>query len=115
MKTLQDYINESILDDEEVLIGDTKQDLNNPLLCLYHIYKNTHNFNKDKKNAQKYSNELIEILNLKNYSAHIFESSITISQTKFINSPILSIHFDGISMYTAKNSKPKCIIFKINN
>lgn len=30
MKTLQDYINESILDDEEVLVADTKKAVNNP-------------------------------------------------------------------------------------
>ena len=111
MKTLY----ESILDDEDVLVGNLKQDLDNPLLYLYHIYKNTHNFKKEEKNAQKYSNELVKILNLKNGSAYIFESAIAISETKFINKPILFISFDNISTYM--NSKPKCVITKssINN
>jgi hypothetical protein len=100
------------LDDEDVLMGDVKKDANNPLLCLYHIYKYTHNFKKDEKNAQKYSNELIKILNLKNGSVHIFESSIIISLTKYINPSALSIYFDEISMGMYKNSKPKCIIIK---
>jgi hypothetical protein len=104
MKTLY----ESILDDEDILMGGVKQDLDNPLLCLYYIYKYTHNFNKDKKNAQKYSNKLVKMLNLKKGSAQIFESSITISPTKFINPRILSIYFD--EMY--KNSKIKCMIIK---
>lgn len=108
MKTLY----ESILDDEDVLMGGVKQDLNNPLLCLYYIYKNTHNLKKDEKNAQKYSNELIKILDLKGCSAHIFKSSITISLTKYINPPALFIYFDDISMYMFKNSKPKCMIIK---
>ena len=108
MKTLY----ESILDDEDILMGDIKQDLDNPLLCLYRIYKYTHNFNKDEKNAQKYSNELVKILNLKGCSAHIFKSSIIISLTKYINPPALSIYFNDISMYMFKNSKPKCMIIK---
>ena len=36
MKTLQDYINESILDDEDVLVADTKKTVNNP----YKLIKN---------------------------------------------------------------------------
>ena len=108
MKTLY----ESILDDEDILMGGVKQDSDNPFLCLYYIYKDTHNFNKDKKNVQKYSNELVKVLNLKNGSAQIFESYIIISATKFINPPILSIYFSDISMYMYKNSKPKCMIVK---
>jgi hypothetical protein len=34
MKTLQDYINESILDDEDILIGDLKKVANNPYLLI---------------------------------------------------------------------------------
>ena len=108
MKTLY----ESILDDEDILVGGVKQDLDNPLLCLYHIYKYTRNFKKEEKNAQKYSNELVKILNLKGCSVHIFESSITISATKFINPQILSIYFGDVSMYMFKNNKPKCMIIK---
>ena len=108
MKTLY----ESILDDEDVLMGGVKKDANNPLLCLYHIYKYTHNFKKDEKNAQKYSNELIKILNLKGCSVHIFESSITISASKFINPVLLSIYFSDVSMGMYKNSKTKCLIVK---
>ena len=108
MKTLY----ESILDDEDILMGGVKQDLDNPLLCLYYIYKDIHNFNKDKKNVQKYSNELVKMLDLKNGSAQIFESSIIISATRFINPPILSIYFDEIAMYMYKNIKPKCMIIK---
>ena len=103
---------ESILDDEDILMGGVKQDLDNPLLCLYYIYKDIHNFNKDKKNVQKYSNELVKMLDLKNGSAQIFESSIIISATRFINPPILSIYFDEIAMYMYKNIKPKCMIVK---
>lgn len=111
MKTLY----ESILDDEDVLMGGIKQDLDNPLLCLYYIYKYTHNFKKDEKNAQKYSNELVKILNLKNGSAYIFASTITIIETEFTNDAILFISFDNIPTYM--NSKPKCMITKssINN
>ena len=108
MKTLY----KSILDDEDVLIDGIKQDSDNPLLYLYRIYKDTHNFKKEEKNTQKYSNELIEILNLKGCSAHIFESSIIISLTKYISPSALSIYFDDISMYMFKNSKPKCMIIK---
>ena len=34
MKTLQDYINESILDDEDILVGDLKKYVNNPYLLI---------------------------------------------------------------------------------
>lgn len=102
----------SILDDEDVLIDGIKQESDNPLLYLYRIYKNTHNFKKEEKNAQKYSNELLEILNLKNGSVRIFESSIIICLSKYINTSALSIHFSDVSMYMFKNSKPKCMIIK---
>ena len=39
MKTLY----KSILDDEDVLMGGVKQDLDNPLIKLYSIYKKTNN------------------------------------------------------------------------
>ena len=51
-------------------------------------------------------------MNLKNGSAHVFKSSITISLTKYINPPALSIYFDVNSMGMYKNSKPKCMIIK---
>lgn len=47
MKTLQDYIYESILDDEEVLINDTEKSLSNPFVMIMTIINNSSNAAND--------------------------------------------------------------------
>lgn len=57
MKTLNDYIKESILDDEEELIDRASKDANNPFLTLKNLL--IENF-KDKKNHTKEVERLIQ-------------------------------------------------------
>ena len=44
MKTLNDYIKESILDDEEELMGRFRSDVNNPFINIHSVW-----FNYNKK------------------------------------------------------------------
>ena len=49
MKTLQDYINESILDDEEVLVADTKKSVNNPFVMIFNLLNSSKDIRDDFK------------------------------------------------------------------
>jgi hypothetical protein len=62
MKTLQDYINESILDDEDVLIGNVKKDSKNPFVLLDTLL-NQHGENLNSI-PEKMINEIVELLKL---------------------------------------------------
>ena len=53
MKTLQDYINESILDDEEVLVADTKKSVSNPFCRIQSIASNSNYLPDDTKAKQE--------------------------------------------------------------
>jgi hypothetical protein len=62
MKTLNDYIKESILDDEDVLIRNVKKDSKNPFTLL-DILLNQHSENLSAI-PEKMINEIVELLKL---------------------------------------------------
>lgn len=57
MKNLFDYINESILDDEDILIDDVKKSANDPIISLYRIFLK----NKTLKNNREVNNIILEL------------------------------------------------------
>lgn len=57
MKTLNDYIRESILDDEEVLIDNVEKSVNDPIVSLYRIFLK----NKTIKNNGEVNNIILEL------------------------------------------------------
>lgn len=58
MKTLNDYIKESILDDEEELMGRFRSDVNNPFINIHSVW-----FNYNKKLQNIPDNELNYFMN----------------------------------------------------
>ena len=47
MKTLNDYIKESILDDEDVLINNAEKDSKNPFIVIGNLIASSNNLQKD--------------------------------------------------------------------
>lgn len=66
MKTLNDYINESLLDDEDVLINNAEEDSKNPFIVIGNLIASSNNLQKDITTQQAIDkiirNVLIEYL-----------------------------------------------------
>lgn len=66
MRTLNDYIKESILDDEDVLIGKAEEDSKNPFIVIGNLIVSSNNLQKDTTTQQEIDkiirNELVEYL-----------------------------------------------------
>ena len=66
MKTLNDYIKESLLDDEEVLMNNAKEDSENPFIVIGNLITLSDNLQKDITTQQAIDkiirNELVEYL-----------------------------------------------------
>lgn len=85
MRTLQDYVNESILDDEDILIGDIKQDLDNPLLKLYSIYKKTNNLRDNIRESFPIADNIINTLKLSKYIINVYDNRINIYHPRYLS------------------------------
>lgn len=106
MKTLQDYVNESILDNEDVLIGGVKQDLDNPLIKLYSIYKKTDNLRDNMRDTLPIATDIMNTLKLSKYIIRVNDNRINVYHPKYLkaNDSIITRH--GII-------NPRYIMFQI--
>lgn len=59
MKTLNDYIKESILDDEDVFINKIKEESNNPFIVIGNLIASSNDLPKDTT-AQQYIKNVVE-------------------------------------------------------
>lgn len=69
---------ESILDDDDVLINGTKEYLDNPLIELYCIYKETKNFKQDITKVSQIADRIVNELKLSKYNVKVREDGIFI-------------------------------------
>lgn len=102
MKTLY----ESILDDEDILIGGVKQDLDNPLIKLYSIYKKTDNLRNNMREALPIADDIINILKLSKYIVRVYDNRINVYHSKYLRANDSIITRSGII-------NPKYIMFQI--
>jgi hypothetical protein len=120
MKTLY----ESILDDEDVLVGDLKKDINNPFIMLYSYYLS--NGDKFSYYKQKEIANILKSLELPLKSTlTAFEINIDSPKSFSIrndyNDVLCYIVFDGSLIYNPKlktwdkNDYKVCINFEMNN
>lgn len=90
MKNLFDYINESILDDEDVLVTNTKDSLNGPLIELYRIYQETRDLKKNESDVSKLASSIIDEIKLSKYAAKIREDCICVYDDKYRKEGVLN-------------------------
>lgn len=97
---------ESILDDEDVLMSDIKQDLDNPLIKLYGIYKKTNNLRDNMRDALPIATDIMNVLKLSKYIIRVNDNRINVYHPKYLkaNDSIITRH--GII-------NPKYIMFQI--
>ena len=91
---------ESILDDEDVLIGDTKEFANNPLIKLYGIYSNTRDLTSQIDKVEPIVREVIDA-NKKEFK-NVFDPS----------SLLFVIRFDRDDYIENRNAK--CVMIELN-
>ena len=113
MKTLY----ESILDDEDILMGDIKRDLDNPLIKLYSIYKKTGNLRDNMREAFPIADNLMNTLKLSKYFTRIRESSISVYKkelkpTEFDPSSLLFVIRFKKDNYI-ENHSAKCVMIEL--
>ena len=86
MKTLNDYIKESILDDEEKLIGNSIKDSQNPFIVLYNYYLS--NGEKIPFGKQKDISSILKSLELP------LKSPLTAFEINIVDKQLFSIRND---------------------
>lgn len=96
---------ESILDDEDVLIGKTKESANNPLLQLYSIYKETGDLSSRLKVVDSIVIPLIEQLKLSRYRVFVRKDDIIIVNMSKVTS--------GRALRNLALVSPECYMFAI--
>ena len=101
MKTLY----ESILDDEDILMGGVKQDLDNPLIKLYSIYKKTDNLRDNMREVLPIATDIMNTLKLSKYIIRVKYNRINVYHPKYLRASD-AIITNGII-------NPKYIMFKI--
>ena len=69
---------ESILDDEDVLIGELKDDVNNPLIELYSIYMETNDLTSQIDKVEPIVREVIGDIKLSQYFIRIRKDHISV-------------------------------------
>ena len=108
---------ESILDDEDVLIGDVKKDADNPLIKLYSIYSNTQKLNSQLDKVELIVREILDDIKLSKYFTRIRESSISVYKkelkpTEFDPSSLLFvIRFKKYNYI--ENHNAKCVMIEL--
>ena len=102
MKTLY----ESILDDEDILMGGVKQDLDNPLIKLYSIYKKTDNLRNNMRETLPIADNIINTLKLSKYIVRVYDNRINVYHPKYLRANDSLITRHGII-------NPKYIMFQI--
>lgn len=112
MKTLY----ESILDDEDVLIGDTKEFANNPLIKLYSIYSNTRDLTSQIDKVEPIVREVIDAIKLSQYFTKIRHDSISVYKKEFKNvfdpsSLLFVIRFQKDDYIENRNAK--CVMIEV--
>lgn len=90
MKTLNDYIKESILDDEESLIGNSIKDSQNPFMVLYNYYLS--NGEKIPFGEQKDISNILKSLELP------LKSKLTAFEIYIVDSKLFAIHDDDYNV-----------------
>lgn len=102
MKTLY----ESILDDEDILMGDIKRDLDNPLIKLYSIYKKTGNLRDNMRESSYIADNIINTLKLSKCIIRVYDNRINVYHPRYLsaNDSIITRH--GII-------NPKYLMFQI--
>jgi hypothetical protein len=102
MKTLY----ESILDDEDVLMGGVKQDLDNPLIKLYSIYKKTNNLRDNMRDSLPIATDIMNTLKLSKCIIRVYDNRINVYHPRCLsaNDSIITRH--GII-------NPKYVMFQI--
>lgn len=108
---------ESILDDEDVLIGDVKKDADNPLIKLYSIYSNTQKLNSQLDKVELIVREILDDIKLSKYFTRIRESSISVYKkelkpTEFDPSSLLFVIRFQKDDYIA-NRNAKCVMIEV--
>ena len=103
MKTLY----ESILDDEDILIQDTKEIANNPLIKLYSIYKKTDNLRNNIQEALPIATDIMNTLKLSKYIIRVNDDRINVYHPKYLRA-----NNDSIIARSGIIS-PKYIMFQI--
>jgi hypothetical protein len=102
MKTLY----ESILDDEDVLMGGVKQDLDNPLIKLYSIYKKTNNLRDNMRDSLPIATDIMNTLKLSKYIIRVYDNRINVYNPKYLKANDSIITRSGII-------NPRYIMFQI--
>ena len=102
MKTLY----ESILDDENVLVGDLKKDANNPLIKLYSIYKKTDNLRDNMLEVLPIAKDIMNTLKLSKYIIRVNDNRINVYHLKYLKANDSIITRSGII-------NPRYIMFQI--
>jgi hypothetical protein len=102
MKTLY----ESILDDEDILMGDIKQDLDNPLIKLYSIYKKTNNLRDNMRDALPIATDIMNALKLSKCIIRVYDNRINVYHPKYLKENNSIITRSGII-------NPRYIMFQI--
>ena len=108
---------ESILDDEDVLIGDVKKDADNPLIKLYSIYSNTQKLNSQLDKVELIVREILDDIKLSKYFTRIRESSISVYKkelkpTEFDPSSLLFVIRFKKDNYI-ENHNAKCVMIEL--
>jgi hypothetical protein len=102
MKTLY----ESILDDEDILMGGVKQDLDNPLIKLYSIYKKTNNLRDNMRDTLPIATDIMNTLKLSKYIIRVHDNRINVYHPKCLKANDSIITRSGII-------NPRYIMFQI--
>ena len=92
MKTLL----ESILDDEDILVGNIKQDLDNPLFKLYSIYKKTNNLRDNMRESSYIASNIVDTLKLSNCITNVYDDRINVYHRKYLRANDAMITRSGI-------------------
>ena len=113
MKTLY----ESILDDEDILMGGVKRDLDNPLIKLYSIYSNTRDLTSQLDNVEPIVREILDDIKLSKYFTKIREESISVYKKEFKlnvfdpSSLLFVIRFQKDDYIANRNAK--CVMIEV--
>ena len=102
MKTLY----ESILDDEEVLMGGIKQDSNSPLIKLYSIYKEIGDLRKNMKQSLSIATDIMNTLELSKYVINVYDNRINVYHPRYLRAN------DAI-ITRSRKINPKYLMFQI--
>ena len=102
MKTLY----ESILDDEDILMGGIKQDSNSPLIKLYSIYKETGDLRKNMKQSLSIATDIMNTLKLSKYVINVYDNRINVYHPRYLRAN------DAIFTRSRKIN-PKYLMFQI--